>query len=720
MTGIGNSAIRRATRAGVWLTFVVLVAAWWVIVNSELPTSAKQVLGDSVVYLLPLALATLTAFDLARKTVEVERSFWRLLTASLALELGVEIYLTRYLAFVSPNGPQLPAPFQALQVAALVIFSIMLVTMTTFESAPLQTRARVYADGLGGLIVVGIAAYWYWVFPLITSAPGGSWQLASVSTCYAVLGGVILSCAAIAAIGWGARPWRPWEDLMIASLGLYGLTQLLSPLWMTALLQNTAEWSASPLTVALGFGTYLFFVSAVYRWTEPPDAPPLERWPVPRMRWRWLPTAYQVALSAALPVLAVASVYAGDVPQGVPVIVATTALASVLIVRSWLLGLERTHHREAAITDPVSGAYNYRYLYERLTQDLAEASVATEPVSLIVIDVDEFQAFGVSATREAADLSRRLVAQALQEEAGPDCTVYRLGGEEFAVLAPGLDTTGAIALAHRAIASAQREVSSGGAPVGFSAGVASFPADATQGDELVVRAISAQQLARSAEDTDVVAYDERVLQSADPIERLARARRRSHRATLRALAVAADARDPDTANHSENVADLATALALVLDMSQEQTRILQLAAQFHDIGKIGIDDAVLLKQEPLDERERASVETHPVLGARMLAPAQFDDILPAVRHHHECWDGTGYPDRLKRYEIPLHARVIAVCDAFDAMTSHRRYREAMTVPQAIAEIERQAGTQFDPDIAHVFARMVGRLHGQSIRDSIGT
>jgi len=183
--------------------------------------------------------------------------------------------------------------------------------------------------------------------------------------------------------------------------------------------------------------------------------------------------------------------------------------------------------------------------------------------------------------------------------------------------------------------------------------------------------------------------------------------------------VAVDARDPDTVHHSENVTDLATALALVLDLSEEQTRILELAAQLHDIGKVGVEESVLLKEDKLDEHEWARLRIHPELGERILAPAQLAEVLPTVRHHHERWDGTGYPDRLKGLEIPLHARVLAVCDAFEAMTSPRRYRQTLTVPQAIAEVERCAGTQFDPDIAHVFARMVGRLHGQAIRESIG-
>jgi HD-GYP domain-containing protein (c-di-GMP phosphodiesterase class II) len=151
-------------------------------------------------------------------------------------------------------------------------------------------------------------------------------------------------------------------------------------------------------------------------------------------------------------------------------------------------------------------------------------------------------------------------------------------------------------------------------------------------------------------------------------------------------------------------------------MSEQQRKVIELASRLHDIGKIGVSDEVLLKAEPLTEADRRHVEEHPVLGERILAPAHLDEILPAVRHHHECWDGSGYPDGLRGPQIPLEARVLCVCDAFEAMTATRSYRPSYSVKDALHEIEQRAGTQFDPDVAAAFARMITHLHGYAARD----
>ena len=132
----------------------------------------------------------------------------------------------------------------------------------------------------------------------------------------------------------------------------------------------------------------------------------------------------------------------------------------------------------------------------------------------------------------------------------------------------------------------------------------------------------------------------------------------------------------------------------------------------HDVGKIGVPDAILKKPARLDDEEQRVMETHPALGEIIVRRApQLEDMLPGVRHHHERWDGRGYPDGLMADAIPRLARFIAIADTFDAMTSDRPYRKALTVQQALDEIQRGAGTQFEPSLALAFVRMM-TLHGQ--------
>jgi HD-GYP domain-containing protein (c-di-GMP phosphodiesterase class II) len=172
---------------------------------------------------------------------------------------------------------------------------------------------------------------------------------------------------------------------------------------------------------------------------------------------------------------------------------------------------------------------------------------------------------------------------------------------------------------------------------------------------------------------------------------------------LAALASALAARDPLTAAHSARVTSLADRLALWLGWDKRQLRALVVAGPLHDIGKVMISQAILRKRGPLAPDELAEIRTHPSAGARLIGPIwPAQEALPYVLYHHERWDGGGYPTGRSGTEIPEEARLLAVVDAFDAMTSTRPYRRALPTWRALAEIERCAGTQFDPTLASAF------------------
>lgn len=173
--------------------------------------------------------------------------------------------------------------------------------------------------------------------------------------------------------------------------------------------------------------------------------------------------------------------------------------------------------------------------------------------------------------------------------------------------------------------------------------------------------------------------------------------------TIRALAHAMEAKDSYTQGHSRRVASDAVRVAQYLALPPEEVEDLRLAGLLHDIGKIGVHEKVLSKPGKLDKEEWELVRQHPVLAEMILSPiAELGGIIKVIRHHHERYDGQGYPDGLKGNEIPLGARILAVADSYDAMTSARPYRAAHSAQDAIAEIERQSGTQFDPVIATAF------------------
>lgn len=178
---------------------------------------------------------------------------------------------------------------------------------------------------------------------------------------------------------------------------------------------------------------------------------------------------------------------------------------------------------------------------------------------------------------------------------------------------------------------------------------------------------------------------------------------RAYLENIETLRYAEEVRNPYTRGHSERVSKYAVLIGNKMNLSDEEIRILRVGGLFHDIGKIGTPDSILLKESKLSDEEYDKIKRHPLIGAEILSNSQgFKDILPIVKYHHERFDGSGYPENLKGEEIPLLARITAVADSFDAMNSRRTYRDRLDLDKIVSEIEAGKGTQFDPDVVDVF------------------
>jgi diguanylate cyclase (GGDEF)-like protein/putative nucleotidyltransferase with HDIG domain len=352
-----------------------------------------------------------------------------------------------------------------------------------------------------------------------------------------------------------------------------------------------------------------------------------------------------------------------------------------------------------ALTDPLTGLGNHRHFHERLERELRHAHEKRLPLTLCLVDVDDFKRINDRFGHPAGDRVLSQLASRLRQTG----EAFRLGGDEFALLLPGYDEGAALTAATSVVDRISTLELDQLGPVTVSAGVATSPAHAADRDELIRLADSALYWAKEYGKNRVRAYRPDVIELAE-LKRLASGPDRAARFRAAAsLARAVDARDVYTGSHSQRVADLAARTARRLGLADEEVELTRLAASLHDLGKLAIPEEILRKPGPLTEPERMVLERHPQIGFRMLESLGVDPVAEWVLHHHERWDGSGYPDGLPGASIPLGARIIFVADAYDAMTSERVYRRRVTPDEAIAELQRCAGSQFDPEIVDAFA-----------------
>ncbi|HET6945221.1 MAG TPA: diguanylate cyclase [Gaiellaceae bacterium] len=375
-------------------------------------------------------------------------------------------------------------------------------------------------------------------------------------------------------------------------------------------------------------------------------------------------------------------------------------LAIALYQRSTFAALKAM---QLALTDPLTGLGNHRHFHERLQRAIAKAEREGEPLSLCLVDIDDFKQINDRHGHPLGDRVLGQVASRLRQ--GGES--FRLGGDEFAVLLPKLDQQEAVAVALSIVERvAGTEVDEVGR-VTVSAGVATYPVQGVGRDELIRLSDSALYWAKEDGKNRARSY-EPTLVELERLERLAGGGDRTARYRAAAgLARTVDGRDAYTGEHSERVAELAARIARRLDLDETDVELVRLAGSLHDVGKLAIPEEILRKPGELNDTERLVLQRHPQIGHRMLENLGAEPIADWVLHHHERWDGSGYPHRLHGEEIPFGSRIIFVADAYDAMTSERVYRDALSPEEALEELSRCAGTQFDPAVVDAVGDELG-------------
>jgi diguanylate cyclase (GGDEF)-like protein len=380
---------------------------------------------------------------------------------------------------------------------------------------------------------------------------------------------------------------------------------------------------------------------------------------------------------------------------------ATLGLANARLHGQTLKSLEIAER--LAVTDDLTGLPNRRALERRLEELPSDGE---PPSSVIVLDLDNFTQVNDEHGHAVGDECLRAVARTIEAALRPHDLAGRLGGEEFLVILPDAGPKAAWLVAERLRARIGRLPMPGDRTLSGSFGVASLPEHASTVAELVRAADNAMYEAKSTGRNRSVVFSPKGALAATEITRRAQASHDGYVGSVLALAAAVDARDASTHAHSARVGAYAADLASRIGLDGDQVEELRIAGLLHDIGKVGISDAVLYKPGPLTDSEWDEMRRHPEIGANLLVHPDLAQVRHWVLHHHERLDGKGYPHGLCGDEIPIEALILGIADAYEAMTADRPYRPALPGEAARAELVSGRGTQFDGRLVEAFLDML--------------
>jgi len=383
--------------------------------------------------------------------------------------------------------------------------------------------------------------------------------------------------------------------------------------------------------------------------------------------------------------------------------------------------------KELILRDPHTGLYNHRYLQEVIESEFYRARRYVHPLSVIMLDVDYFKSINDVYGHQFGDLVLAQLAKQLKRMVRRYDIVIRFGGEEFLIVSPGAEGPTALTLAQRlldAIDLYNFGDKKHSVKLKLSIAVASYPEDAAaKGMDLIgitekilnkVKEYGGNRVYSSADIKKKPALSSAKEKEGnnvnflkDKIDKLNKRANQSLIEAVFAFAKTIELKDHYTGEHVEKTVQYATEIARALGLSKEEVERIKEAAILHDLGKIGISEGVLLKESSLTSKEFNIIKKHPQIGVDIIRPIHFlHSIIPLILYHHERWDGKGYPNGLKAEEIPLGARIIAIADVYQALSSDRPYRKACPKDKAVEIIKNGSGTQFDPKIVSVFLKIL--------------
>jgi diguanylate cyclase (GGDEF)-like protein/putative nucleotidyltransferase with HDIG domain len=390
-------------------------------------------------------------------------------------------------------------------------------------------------------------------------------------------------------------------------------------------------------------------------------------------------------------------------------VAAMTLLVAGLLIAALKFEVDRMVLRlgAAARTDPLTGLFNRRGFEETFDLELERARRGDHPLSVLIGDLDHFKQVNDHFGHDTGDRALTQASEVLALEKRRIDTVARLGGEEFALILPETGVQPALLLAERLRTAVKEAFADEQVSLTVSFGVATFPEHGKSRQDLLGAADDALYAAKELGRDRTVIYNKEIIGVLTPAN-ARNGKRNEQLATLLTLAQSLDGRDTCTAEHSQTVARYCELIATELGLPQVTVERVRLAGLLHDVGNVAISNILLSKPGPLSSEEWNEIRRHSEIGARILANARLGDIGEWILAHHERVDGAGFPFGLTNGSIPLEARIVAVADAFEAMTSERPHRPALSFDEAERELRRNAGTQFDAEVVEAAMRTFDR------------
>lgn len=371
--------------------------------------------------------------------------------------------------------------------------------------------------------------------------------------------------------------------------------------------------------------------------------------------------------------------------------------------------LSRAHEQltEKANTDALTDLYNHRFFHERLTIEFSRAHRYKSKLSLLMIDIDHFKLYNDMNGHPAGDQALKCIGHIISRAVRDVDIAARYGGEEFAVILPETGANEAAILAERIRKAVEKHIFDKTNPraskLTLSLGVAEYPTHCNDRSSLLRAADAALYHAKIQGRNMVITFNGESGEDPKPDpHKLYVLLHATDLSTVEALAAAIDVKHNYPSGHSVDIARLACDIGRKMEFSEDECTSLYVASLLRDIGQIAIPNTILAKSEPLSSEDKMMIENHPILGHAIIQKSPYmSSMLPAVLHHHEHYDGTGYPQKLAGDNIPLSARIIAAADAYQSMLAPRPYRSQMTVEEAQAELRSKSGSQFDPQVVDI-------------------